>query len=141
MIKWRCCPELVQFYGFRSVKVLLDTPLGSPENCPGAKGGSVQISLSRPVSFFMVKPRFSSSRDQFSPVQSSRPLGFGHVLSDQPAASRLEHSGANPPMLGMFCGGLVFLAASSGFKETSYSLDRKTKTSGSCPMAEYYMTV
>ncbi|WZZ50354.1 hypothetical protein YC2023_050461 [Brassica napus] len=66
---------------------------GSPKNCPEAKGGSVrvQISLSRPVSFFMVKPRFCPSRDQFSPVQSSRPLGFGHVLSDQPATSRLEH--------------------------------------------------
>ncbi|WZZ70219.1 hypothetical protein YC2023_081589 [Brassica napus] len=92
-IKWRCCLELVQFYGFRSVEVLLDTPPGSPKNCPEAKGGSVrvQISLSRPVSFFMVKPRFCPSRDQISPVQSSRPLCFGQVLSDQPAASRLEH--------------------------------------------------
>ncbi|WZZ77540.1 hypothetical protein YC2023_098112 [Brassica napus] len=79
LIKWRCCPELVQFYGFRSVEVLLDTPPGSPKNCPEAKGGSVrvQISLSRLVSFFMVKPRFCPSQDQFSPVQSSRPLGFG----------------------------------------------------------------
>ncbi|KAL0772238.1 hypothetical protein Bca101_037389 [Brassica carinata] len=93
MIKWRCCLELVQFYGFRSVEVLLNTPPGSPKNCPEAKGGSVrvQISLSRPVSFFMVKPRFCPSRDQISPVQLSRPLGFGQVLSDQPAASRLEH--------------------------------------------------
>ncbi|WZZ50843.1 hypothetical protein YC2023_050952 [Brassica napus] len=74
MIKWRCCPELVQFYGFRSVEVLLDTPPESPKNCPEAKGSSVrvQISLSRPVSFFMVKPRFCPSRDQFSPVQSRR---------------------------------------------------------------------
>ncbi|KAF3502356.1 hypothetical protein F2Q69_00042882 [Brassica cretica] len=40
-------------------------------NCPGAKGGSVQV--------------------KSSPVQSRRPLGFGQVLSDQPAASRLEH--------------------------------------------------
>ncbi|WZZ89563.1 hypothetical protein YC2023_118143 [Brassica napus] len=39
----------------------------------------------------MVKPRFCPSRDHISPVQSSRPLGFGQVLSDQPAASRLEH--------------------------------------------------
>ncbi|KAG2247481.1 hypothetical protein Bca52824_087109 [Brassica carinata] len=39
---------------------MLDTPPGSPKNCPGAKGGyvRVQISLSRPVRFFMVKPRF-----------------------------------------------------------------------------------
>ncbi|KAL0703808.1 hypothetical protein Bca4012_070233 [Brassica carinata] len=73
-VKWRCCPELVQIYGFRSVEVLLDTPPGSPKNCPEAKGGSVrvQISLSRPDSFFMVKPRFCPSRDQFSPVQSRR---------------------------------------------------------------------
>ncbi|KAL0667852.1 hypothetical protein Bca4012_030556 [Brassica carinata] len=93
MIKWRCCPELVQFYGFRSVEVLLDTPPGSPKNCPEAKGGSVriQISLPRPVSFFMVKPRLCPRKDQSSPLHSSRPLGFGHVLSDQPAASRLEH--------------------------------------------------
>ncbi|KAF3584502.1 hypothetical protein F2Q69_00027427 [Brassica cretica] len=63
-----------------------------------AKGGFVQvkISLSRPVSFFMVKPRFCPSRDQSSPVQSSRPLGFGQVLSDQPAASHLEHCGLVP---------------------------------------------
>ncbi|KAF3562319.1 hypothetical protein DY000_02017220 [Brassica cretica] len=67
MIKWRCFPELVQVYGFRSVEVLLDTPPGSPKNCPEARG------------------------DQFSPLQSCRQLGFGQVLSDQPAASRLEH--------------------------------------------------
>ncbi|KAF3503051.1 hypothetical protein F2Q69_00042580 [Brassica cretica] len=53
---------LVQIHEFRSVEVLLDTPPGSPKNCPGAKG-----------------------------VYSRRPLGFGQVLSDQPAASRLEH--------------------------------------------------
>ncbi|WZZ15142.1 hypothetical protein YC2023_108231 [Brassica napus] len=39
----------------------------------------------------MVKPRLFPRKDQSSPVQSRRPLGFGHVLSDQPAASRLEH--------------------------------------------------
>nr|VDD46774.1 unnamed protein product [Brassica oleracea] len=91
MIKLRCCPELVQFYGFRSVEVLLDTPPGSPKNCPEARGGSVrvQISLSRPISFFMVKPRFCPSRYQSSPVKTFI-LGFGHVLSYQPAASRLE---------------------------------------------------
>ncbi|WZZ72801.1 hypothetical protein YC2023_084171 [Brassica napus] len=74
MIKWRCCPELVQFHGFRSVEVLLDTPLGSPENCPKARGGSVrvQISLSRPVSFFMVKP---------SPVHSNQDVHLGFFPS------------------------------------------------------------
>ncbi|KAG5397416.1 hypothetical protein IGI04_019230 [Brassica rapa subsp. trilocularis] len=75
----------------RSVEVLLDTPPGCPKNCPAAKGDSVQISLSRRVSFFMMKPRLCPSQDQSSPVQSSRPWGFGQVLSDQPAASRLEH--------------------------------------------------
>uniref|UniRef100_A0A0D3APF2 Uncharacterized protein n=1 Tax=Brassica oleracea var. oleracea TaxID=109376 RepID=A0A0D3APF2_BRAOL len=94
MIKWKCYPEFVQVHGFRSVKVMLDTPSGSPKNCPEAKGGSVrvQISLSRPVSFVMVKPRFCPSQNQSSPVRSSRPLGFGQVLSDQPVSSRLEHS-------------------------------------------------
>ncbi|KAG5374197.1 hypothetical protein IGI04_042485, partial [Brassica rapa subsp. trilocularis] len=90
-VKWRCCPRLVQFYGFRSVEVLLDTPPKCPKNCPAAKGDSVQISLSRRVSFFMMKPRLCPSQDQSSPVQSRRPLGFGQVLYDQPAASRLEH--------------------------------------------------
>ncbi|KAG5373691.1 hypothetical protein IGI04_042989, partial [Brassica rapa subsp. trilocularis] len=90
-IKWRCCPRLVQFHGFRSVEVLLDTPPKCPKNCPAAKEDSVQISLSRRVSFFMMKPRLCPSQDQSSPVQSRRPLGFGQVLSDQPAASRLEH--------------------------------------------------
>ncbi|WZZ03381.1 hypothetical protein YC2023_089302 [Brassica napus] len=93
MVKWRCCLELVQIHGFRSVEVLLDIPPGRPKNCPEARGGSVrvQISPSRPVSVFMIKPRVCPSRGQFSPVQSRRPLGFGQVLSDQPAASRLEH--------------------------------------------------
>ena len=93
MVKWRCRPELVQIHGFRSVEVLLDTPPGDPKNCPEARGGSVQVQirLSRPVSFFVVKPRLCPRQEQFSPVQSRRPLGFGQVLSDQPAASRLEH--------------------------------------------------
>ncbi|WZY99625.1 hypothetical protein YC2023_071954 [Brassica napus] len=102
MVKWRCCPELVQIHGFRSVEVLLDIPLGKPKNCPEARGGSVrvQISPSRPVSVFMIKPRVCPSRGQFSPVQSRRLLGFGQVLSDQPAASRLEHC-----ELGWYCSG------------------------------------
>ncbi|WZZ15232.1 hypothetical protein YC2023_108322 [Brassica napus] len=89
----QCCTRLVQFHGFRSVEVLLDTPPGSPKNCPEARGGSVrvQITLSRPVNFFMVKPRLCPRQDQSIPVQSRRPLGFGQVFSDQPAASRLEH--------------------------------------------------
>ncbi|KAF3602091.1 hypothetical protein F2Q69_00036366 [Brassica cretica] len=90
MIKWRCFQELVQFYEFRSVEVLLDTPPGSPKNCPEARGGSVrvQISLSRPVIFFMVKPRLCPRQDQSCPLQSCRQLGFGQVFSDQPAAYR-----------------------------------------------------
>ncbi|WZZ61325.1 hypothetical protein YC2023_061432 [Brassica napus] len=77
MIKRNCCPKLVQVYGFRSVEVLLDTPPGSPKNCPEAKGGyaRVQISLSRPVSFFMVKPR--SVEVEISSVQSSQDVHLG----------------------------------------------------------------
>ncbi|KAF3547051.1 hypothetical protein DY000_02008456 [Brassica cretica] len=41
MIKWRYCPELVQFHGFRSVEVLLDTPPRSSKNCPEPKGSQV----------------------------------------------------------------------------------------------------
>ncbi|WZZ00036.1 hypothetical protein YC2023_072364 [Brassica napus] len=141
MVKWRCCPELVQKYGFRSVEVLLDTPPGSPMNCPEARGGSVrvQISLSRPFSFFMVKPRLCPRQDHSSPVQSRRPLGFGQVFSDQPAASRLEHCellvlrvfghiGRTTGTIGLCCRVkcLCFLGlVPSGFKETPYSLDRE----------------
>ncbi|KAF2551771.1 hypothetical protein F2Q68_00037533 [Brassica cretica] len=51
-----------------------DSPPGGSKNSPEAEGGSVrvQISLSRPVSFFMMKPRLCPIRDQLSPVQSSR---------------------------------------------------------------------
>ncbi|WZZ15091.1 hypothetical protein YC2023_108180 [Brassica napus] len=125
-IKWRCCPRLFQFHGFRSVEVLLDAPPESPKNCRGAKEGSVQSSPSRPVSVFMIKPRVCPSRGQFSPVQSRHPFGFGQVLSDQPVASRLEHcelacvfprdcvlsvvpiAGAKPAHARHVWGGLVF---------------------------------
>ncbi|KAF2563626.1 hypothetical protein F2Q70_00015570 [Brassica cretica] len=75
--------------------------------------GSIQMNPSRPVSSFDDQSKVLSgvssdqsveacrflhgeakvcrSRDQFCPVKSRRPLGFGQVLSDQPAASRLEH--------------------------------------------------
>ncbi|CAG7863418.1 unnamed protein product [Brassica rapa] len=134
MVKWRCCPELVQNYGFRSVKVLLDTPPGSPKNCPEARGGSVrvQISLSRPVNFFMVKPRLCPRQDQSSPVQSRRPLGFGQVFSDQPAASRLEHCELvlfPRPRTQRVQGNLLF--AGSG----------RLRRTVSCTMAEYYTMV
>ncbi|KAG5373775.1 hypothetical protein IGI04_042900 [Brassica rapa subsp. trilocularis] len=127
MVKWRCLPELVQFHGFRSVEVMLDTPPRSPKNCPESRGGSVrvQISLSRPVSFFMVKPRLCPRQDQSSPVKSSRPLGFGQVLSDQPAAYRQR---TLFPLLGswIMARGQCFLdLVPSGFKETPYSLDRE----------------
>ncbi|KAF2558377.1 hypothetical protein F2Q68_00017932 [Brassica cretica] len=153
MIKWRCFPELVQVYGFRSVEVLLDTPPGSPKNCPEARG------------------------DQFSPLQSCRQLGFGQVLSDQPAASRLEHCRSpgcdvdttgpmpyrldyeywdncvecvlcrqqvrNPPMLGMFWGGLVFPRPRTQRVQGNplFAGSGRLRRTGSCPMAEYYTTV
>ncbi|WZZ26906.1 hypothetical protein YC2023_010307 [Brassica napus] len=113
----RCCPELVQFYGFISVEVLLDTPLGSPKNCPEAKGGSVQISLSRPISFFMVKPRFCPSRDQSSqdvhlgfwpsPLRSTSYFS-PRTLDNCVECVLCRQQVRNPPMLGMFWGGLVF---------------------------------
>ncbi|WZZ15237.1 hypothetical protein YC2023_108326 [Brassica napus] len=53
---------------------------GSPKNCPEARGGSVrvQISLSRPVSFFMVKPR--SVQVEISSVQSSQGVPWVPVI-------------------------------------------------------------
>ncbi|KAF2564300.1 hypothetical protein F2Q70_00017627 [Brassica cretica] len=83
-------PQIISSHPYLSVEVLLDTPPKSPKNCSKAKGGfvRVQISLSRRVSFFMMKPRFCPSPDQSSPVQSSGPLGYGQVFSDQPAAYR-----------------------------------------------------
>ncbi|KAF3488848.1 hypothetical protein F2Q69_00052040 [Brassica cretica] len=69
------------------------------------------ISLSRPVSFFMVKPRLCPSQDQ-----SSQDVPWVLAKSShQPAASRLEHWDD-------YC----FLnLVPSGFKETPYSLDRE----------------
>ncbi|KAF2546010.1 hypothetical protein F2Q70_00021738 [Brassica cretica] len=80
MVKWMCYPELVQIHGFRSVEVMLDTPPGSPKNCLGANGGSVQISLSKPVSFYMVKPRLCPSQDQSSTVSVTWKLDHGRRL-------------------------------------------------------------
>ncbi|KAF2582431.1 hypothetical protein F2Q68_00004546 [Brassica cretica] len=85
MIKWKCCPELVQFHGFRSVVFMkLETPAGNPKNCPEAREGSTRVEFS-PDQY---QGRFCPSGDQSSPVKSSRPLGFGQVFSDQPAAYR-----------------------------------------------------
>ncbi|KAF3508448.1 hypothetical protein F2Q69_00005925 [Brassica cretica] len=67
---------------------------------------------------------------QSSPVETFI-LGFGKVLSDQPAASRLEHcelACVNSTWnLGSFLGIVCpeCYADSSGFKETPYSLDRE----------------
>ncbi|KAF3529111.1 hypothetical protein DY000_02040764 [Brassica cretica] len=92
MILYDCDAEALST-GSNKSKFCSISPPGSPKNCPEARGGSAraQISPSRPVSFYMIKPRFCPSRGQFSPVQTSRSLDFGQVLSDQPAASRLEH--------------------------------------------------
>ncbi|CAG7863425.1 unnamed protein product [Brassica rapa] len=98
----------------------------------------------------MVKPRLCPRQDQSSPVQSRRPLGFGQVFSDQPAASRLEHCELVPVIfkdsfiaggwtiwitllvlrvlghIGRTTGTMCFLGlVPSGFKETPYSLDRE----------------
>ncbi|KAF2611519.1 hypothetical protein F2Q70_00011427 [Brassica cretica] len=70
MIKWKCCPELVQFHGFRLVVFMkLDTPAGSPKNCPEAREGSTRVEFS-PDQY---QGRFCPSGDQSSPVKSSRP--------------------------------------------------------------------
>ncbi|KAF2582548.1 hypothetical protein F2Q68_00004558 [Brassica cretica] len=83
MINWRCCSELVQFHGFRSVEVLkLDTPPRSPKNSPEAREGSTRVEFI-PDQY---QGRLFPSGDQSSPVKSSRPLGFGQVFSDQAAA-------------------------------------------------------
>ncbi|WZY99629.1 hypothetical protein YC2023_071958 [Brassica napus] len=73
---------------------------GKSKNCLEANGGSVrvQISLSRPFSFFMVKPRLCPRQDQSSPVQF--PLSL-KIVSQREAG------------------------LSGGFKETPYSLDRE----------------
>ncbi|WZY99630.1 hypothetical protein YC2023_071959 [Brassica napus] len=117
VIKWRCCPRLDQIHKFRSVEVLLNTPPGSPKNSPEARGGSVrvQISLSRPVSFFMVKPRFCPNQDQSSPVKAS--LGFW--------PSPLRSTSSFSPRT-LFLIEVVFCGwCRHGFKETPYSLDRE----------------
>ncbi|KAF3549043.1 hypothetical protein DY000_02006702 [Brassica cretica] len=103
-------------------------PVSSPHGHPALKPSDEGLSKSKSV--------------QSSPVETFS-LSFGKVLSDQPAASRLEHlqvpvifkdsvvAGGRtiwvriPPMLGMFCGGLVFPPSHSGFKEIPYSLDRE----------------
>ncbi|KAF3595954.1 hypothetical protein DY000_02020762 [Brassica cretica] len=99
MVKWRCCPELVQIHGCRSIEVLFDTPPGSPKNCPGAKGV------------------------QYSQVKTSI-LGFGHVLSDQPAASCLEHCRSPSCDVGT-AGPMPYRPDYYGLKETPYSLDQE----------------
>ncbi|KAF3610822.1 hypothetical protein DY000_02049179 [Brassica cretica] len=96
-------PREVQIHGFRSVKVLLDTLPGSPKNCPEDRGGSVrvQISPSRSVSVYMIKPRFCPSLDQSTPVKLS--IAFWPSLLRSTSC---------------------FSPRTLGFKETPYSLDR-----------------
>ena len=87
MMKCRCCPELVQFYGVRSVEVLkFDTPPESPKICPESREGSTRVDFSP----YQYQGRLCPIQDQSSPFQSSRPLGFGQVLSDQASAFCLE---------------------------------------------------
>ncbi|KAF2611174.1 hypothetical protein F2Q70_00011270 [Brassica cretica] len=83
-----CCPELVQFYGVRSVELLkFDTPPESPKICPESREGSTRVDFSP----YQYQGRLCPSQDKSSPFQSSRPLGFGQVLSDQASAFCLEH--------------------------------------------------
>ncbi|KAF2544013.1 hypothetical protein F2Q68_00032443 [Brassica cretica] len=90
---------------------------------PSKVSSDPRISLSRPVSVFMMKPRLCPSRDQSSPVKMFI-LGFGHVLSDQPAASRLEHCRSPSCEVGT-TSPMPYRPDYCGFKETPYSLDRE----------------
>ncbi|WZZ03199.1 hypothetical protein YC2023_089120 [Brassica napus] len=85
----KLCAVQDQFSSMVSVQSRLwfDTLFKFQKNCSEAKEGAVQVEFS-PDQY---QGRFCTSQDQSSPVKSRRPLGFGHVLSDQPAASRLEH--------------------------------------------------
>ena len=78
-----------QFSSIVSVQLRLwfDTLFRFRKNCSEAKEGAVRVEFS-PDQY---QGRFCTSQDQSSQVQSRRPLGFGQVLYDQPAASRLEH--------------------------------------------------
>ncbi|KAF3535329.1 hypothetical protein F2Q69_00022326 [Brassica cretica] len=75
MVKRKCCPELVQVHGFRSVKVRLDIPSGSPKNCPETKGGSirVQFSLSRPRISVFVDRNFKDANLKVKGVRGQKP--------------------------------------------------------------------
>ncbi|WZY99965.1 hypothetical protein YC2023_072294 [Brassica napus] len=91
-------------------RLWFDTLFIFQKNCSEAKEGAVRVKFS-PDQY---QGRFCTSQDQSSPVQSRRPLGFGHVLSDQPATSCLEHcsdvkskSGLGTG-LGLMCISLVF---------------------------------
>ncbi|WZZ44335.1 hypothetical protein YC2023_040594 [Brassica napus] len=141
-IKWRCRPELVQIHGFRSVKVLLDTPPGSLKKCPEAKGGSVRVQIipSRPVSVFIMKPRLCPSRDQSSPAASHLEhcelvLCEFHLEFRVPvifkdsvvAGGRTIWSslGQSPGCDVDTTGPMPYTLDYDGFKETPYSLDRE----------------
>ncbi|KAF2567018.1 hypothetical protein F2Q68_00024560 [Brassica cretica] len=60
---------------------------------------------------------------EISPVKTFI-LGFGHVLSDQPAASRLEHCRSPSCEVGT-TGPMPYMPDYYGFKETPYLLDRE----------------
>ncbi|KAF3582725.1 hypothetical protein DY000_02030737 [Brassica cretica] len=123
MIKWRCCPELVQFYGFISVEVLLDTQPGSPKNCPGAKGG----------------------RSPGCDVDTTGPMPYrlDYEYWDNCVECVLcRQQVRNPPMLGMFWGGLVFPRPRTQRVQGNplFAGSGRLRRTGSCPMAEYYTT-
>ncbi|KAF2614310.1 hypothetical protein F2Q70_00011375 [Brassica cretica] len=82
MIKRKCCPELVQIHGFRSVEVLLDTPPGSLKNSPEAKEAEV-LSKSRSVQSTPVKSliRFWPSALRSTSCLSPRTLEEEHEVT------------------------------------------------------------
>ncbi|KAL0734084.1 hypothetical protein Bca4012_010294 [Brassica carinata] len=83
MLKWKCCPRSVQFHGFISVEVMVRY---SAQNSEGIvqQLGKVLLELSS------VQTSIKGGSVQISPVLSIQDVqvGFGQVLSDQPAAYR-----------------------------------------------------
>ncbi|WZY86946.1 hypothetical protein YC2023_033330 [Brassica napus] len=92
-IRIQTCPNQVKNVREKSVEVLIDTPPGSPKNCPEARGGSVrvQISPSRPVSIYMVKPRFCPMITRRCNVAvARRTLGYSAVTRRTVGRGRLK---------------------------------------------------
>ncbi|KAF3514176.1 hypothetical protein F2Q69_00007751 [Brassica cretica] len=110
MIKRKFCPELVQIHGFKSVKVLLDTPPGSPKNCPEAKGVQF-IPVKSSHGFWPSLLRSTTGILRHIGQSPSCDVGFFSLRSFLGIVCRVlcRQQVRNQPMLGLFWGGLVYL--------------------------------